>query len=211
MIRKNKLRQKVPFSQNTAGRIVSAATRLFAEKGYDGVSIKEISAGAEVNIAAVNYHFDSKANLFRHIIEQFIAELLVAARKTLQAPQGTEDLKIRLEIFVEQTIEAFIKQPDVISIIQRELERSNNVYEKTIFKHLEALIEFLAQAKKKGLLAADVDPFFAASFLIGQIVYARRKERVWKSLFGRSSSDEKFRNQWTQQLLRLFLGGVLKK
>ncbi|HYA88807.1 MAG TPA: TetR/AcrR family transcriptional regulator [Nitrospirota bacterium] len=211
MIRKNKLQLKAPFAQNTAGRIVSEATRQFAEKGYDGVSIKAISVAAGVNIAAINYHFDSKANLFRQIIEQFIAELLVSARKTLQPPQGTEDLKIRLEIFVGQTIEAFIKQPEIISIIQRELERTNNIYEKTIFKHLEALIEFLTQAKKKGLLAADVDPFFAASFLIGQIVYAGRKERAWKSLFGCSSSDKKFRNQWIQQLLRLFLGGVLKK
>jgi AcrR family transcriptional regulator len=211
MIRKNKLQQKVRFSQDTVGRIVSEATRLFAEKGYDGVSIREISIAAGVNIAAVNYHFDSKANLFRHIIKQFISELLVSARKTLLPPHGPEDLKVRLEIFVRQTIEAIIRQPDVISIIQHELERSNKVFQKTIFKHQEALMKFLTQAKKRGLLAADVEPFFAASFLLGQVVHARRKERVWKSLFGRSSSDEKFRNQWIQQLLRLFLGGTLEK
>ncbi len=208
MIEKNKLKQSVRFSQDTAGRIVSEATRLFAEKGYDGVSIREISEAASVNIAAINYHFDSKENLFKQIIEQFISELLVSARKTLQPPQSAEDLKIRLEIFIRQTIEAITKNPDVISIIQRELDRSNEVFQKTIFKHLEALVEFLTLAKRKGLLAADIDPFFAASFLMGQIVHARKKERIWKGLFGSSSTDEKFRTQWIQQALRLFLGGA---
>ena len=89
--------------------------------------------------------------------------------------------------------------------------RSNDVFQKTILKHKEALIAFLKQAKKSGLLAADVDPLFAAEFLLGQIAHARRKERVGKYLFGRSSTNDKFRNQWIQQLLRVFLGGVMAK
>ncbi len=211
MNRLSKLRQGSRASYDTASRIVSEATRLFAAKGYDGVSIQDISEAASVNIAAVNYHFESKANLFQQIIEQFISELLVSARKTLLPPRSADDLIIRLEIFVRQTIEAIIKQPDVISIIQREMRRSNDVFQKTILKHQEALIAFLTQAKKNGLLAADVDPLFSAEFLLGQIAHARRKERVGKYLFGRSSSNDKFRNQWIQQLLRVFLRGVMAK
>ncbi len=205
------LRQGSRASHDTASRIVSEATRLFAANGYDGVSIHDISKAASVNIAAVNYHFESKANLFQQIIEQFISELLVSARKTLLPPSSIDDLKIRLEIFVRQTIEAIIEQPDVITIIQRETVRSNAVFQKTIMKHQEALVAFLTQAKKSGLLASDIDPQFAAEFLLGQISHARRKERVGKYLFGRSSSNDKFRTQWIQQLLRVFLGGVMAK
>lgn len=211
MNRENKLRQEARFSLNTAGRIVYEATRLFAEKGYDGVSIKEISQAAGVNIAAINYHFDTKANLFRQIVEQFLSELFVSSRKTLLPPQSPEDLKVRLEVFVRQTIEAIIRQPHVISIIQRETEKSNEVFQKTILKHREALIEFLDQAKKNGLLSPDVGPFFAAEFLMGQIAHGRRRDSAGKDLFGRSPSAEKFRDQWIQQTLRLFLGGVMEK
>jgi len=209
--RKSRLHQEISFSQNTAGRIVIEATRLFAEKGYDGISIKEISEAAGVNIAAINYHFESKANLFRHIIEQFLSELFVSSRKTLLPPQSPDDLKIRLEVFVRQTIEAILRQPHIITIIQREMERSNAVFQKTILKHREALIEFLDQAKKNMLLAADVDPFFAAEFLMGQIAHGRRKDSAGKELFGHSPSAEKLRDQWIQQTLRLYLGGVLAK
>ncbi|HUI68061.1 MAG TPA: TetR/AcrR family transcriptional regulator [Nitrospirota bacterium] len=211
MNRISKLSRATRSSHDTANRIVSEATRLFAARGYDGVSIHDISEAAGVNIAAVNYHFESKANLFQQIIEQFISELLVSARNTLLPPRSADDLKVRLEIFVRQTIEAIIKQPDVISIIQREMVRSNDVFQKTILKHQEALIAFLTQAKKSGFLATDVDPLFAAEFLLGQIAHARRRERVGKYLFGRSSSDEKFRDQWIRQLLRVFLGGVIAK
>ena len=211
MNRISKLSRVTHSSYGTASRIVSEATRLFAAKGYDGVSIHDISEAAGVNIAAVNYHFESKANLFQQIIEQFMSELLVSARNTLLPPRSADDFKIRLDIFVRQTIEAIIKQPDVISIMQREMVRSNDVFQKTILKHQEALITFLMQAKKSGILATDVDPLFSAEFLLGQIAQARRRERVGKYLFGRSSSDEKFRDQWIQQLLRVFLGGVMVK
>jgi len=196
-------------SSDTASRIVSVAASLFAAKGFDGVSIKEISETAGVNIAAVNYHFDSKENLFRHIIEQFISEMLVSSRKTLLPPHSPEELKVRLEIFVRQTIEAMMSQPDVIYIMQREMERSDHVIQETILKNRAALIEFLTQAKKNGLLANDVDPSFAAESLTAQVSYARRKTRMGKDLFGHAPSDEKYREQWIHQMLRVFLGGVM--
>ena len=148
-VKENSLSPRSRSASDTASRIVSVAASLFAAKGYEGVSIKDISETAGVNIAAVNYHFDSKENLFLQIIEQFLSELFVSARKTLVSPQNPEDLKVRLEIFVRQTIEAIIRQPDVILIIQREMARSNAIFQKTILKHREALIEFLQEAQKK--------------------------------------------------------------
>jgi AcrR family transcriptional regulator len=201
---------EVPSSQDTADRIASEASRLFAIKGFDGVSIKEIGEAAGVTSASVHYHFGTKANLFQQIIEQFVSELLVSARISLLTPRSSEDLKIRLEIFIKHTVEAIIERPDVLSIIRREMERSADVIDKTIFKHLAALIEFLTQAKENGLLADDIVPSFAAEFLIGQITRAREKEPCRRNRLNGWCSDEEFRDQWIRQLLRLFLGGVTR-
>jgi AcrR family transcriptional regulator len=209
MNRKRTPKQETMPGRDTAGRIVTEATRLFAENGYDGVSIKKISVAAGVNIAAINYHFESKGNLFRHIIEQFLSELFVSSRKTLLPPRSREDLKVRLEVFVRQTMDAIMRQPDVITIIHREMERSNEVFQQTIMKHREALIGFLQHAKRKGFVAADVDPLFAAEFLMGQIAHSRRRDSRGKDLYGRSPASEKFRDKWIRQTLRLFLDGVI--
>jgi len=208
-IKENDTHHRSKSSGDTANRIITEATRLFAAKGFDGVSIKEISETAGVNIAAVNYHFDSKENLFRHIIEQFISEVLVSSRKTLLPPHSPDELKVRLEIYIRQMIEAMISQPDVIYIMQREMERCDHVIQQTIHKNHVALIEFLTHAKKNGLLAGDVDPSFAAESLTAQVSYARRKTRMGKDLFGQSPADEKYREQWIHQTLRVFLGGVM--
>ncbi len=211
-----KVKENIPSprsrsSGDTANRIVSAAASLFAAKGYDGASIKEISETAGVNIAAVNYHFESKENLFHHIIEEFLSELFVSSRKTLLPPQSMEDLKVRLEIFVGQTIEAIISQPEVMTIIQREGERSSEVFKKTILRHRAALNTFLEHAGKTGLLAPDVDPHFAAEFLMAQIAQRCRRDRTKKEFFGQSPAAEKHRHEWIRGTLRLFLGGVVKQ
>lgn len=50
---------------NTHDRLLEAAGRLFAQKGFAGATVAEICAAAEANIAAVNYHFGGKENLYR--------------------------------------------------------------------------------------------------------------------------------------------------
>lgn len=201
--------------EDTASRIVSEATRLFAEKGYDGTSVKEICEAAGVNIAAIHYHFESKSDLYRHIIEQFATERLESARNILQPPQNSEDLKVRLDIFLRQIVEALIKQPEVALLIQRGVEMfdpiSEDVFRNTMFKMFDNLVRFLAEAKKQGLLATDVDPYFAAGFLRSQFVHQTRLDKVIKKHFGYSLTDEMYREKWIQQTLRLFLGGVIEK
>lgn len=51
--------------EDTRSRLLSAASRLFAEKGYDHATVRDICAAAGVNIALVNYHFKSKEGLYK--------------------------------------------------------------------------------------------------------------------------------------------------
>lgn len=58
----------------TKEKIVRAATRLFAERGLGGVTVREICRAARVNGALVNYHFRSKEGLYRVCVERVYAE-----------------------------------------------------------------------------------------------------------------------------------------
>jgi AcrR family transcriptional regulator len=51
----------------TTDAILDAAERLFAAHGYDAVSVREITRDAEVNVAAVHYHFGSKEAVLRGV------------------------------------------------------------------------------------------------------------------------------------------------
>jgi AcrR family transcriptional regulator len=62
----------------TKERLLNKAEALFAQKGYDAVSVREITAAAHCNLAAVNYHFGNKQNLY---LEVFRARWVPRARR----------------------------------------------------------------------------------------------------------------------------------
>lgn len=59
---------------NTKQRILEASMNLFALKGYDGASIREIAKLADVNVASLNYHFKSKENLRQELMEFIVGD-----------------------------------------------------------------------------------------------------------------------------------------
>lgn len=60
---------------STKNKILDAAENLFADKGFNGTSLREITTHAEVNLAAVNYHFGSKKELIKAVMSRYMNEL----------------------------------------------------------------------------------------------------------------------------------------
>ena len=59
---------------NTQSRVLDAAERLFAEQGFEGASIRAIVDAANVNLAAVHYHFKSKEALLEAVLLRRISD-----------------------------------------------------------------------------------------------------------------------------------------
>ena len=55
---------------STKERILAAAEALFAQRGFDGASLRQLTASAGVNLAAVNYHFGSKEKLVEQVFKR---------------------------------------------------------------------------------------------------------------------------------------------
>lgn len=68
--------------KSTKLKILDAAEKLFAEKGFDGTSIRAICSAARVNVAAVHYHFNGKEGVVEAIFERRMVGLS-ARRKEL--------------------------------------------------------------------------------------------------------------------------------
>lgn len=64
--------------RDTRNRILAAAENLFVDRGYAATSLREITAKARVNLAAVNYHFGSKQALVREVFERRLGPLNAA-------------------------------------------------------------------------------------------------------------------------------------
>lgn len=55
--------------KDTKEKILEVANDLFAEKGFNGTSIRDIAKNADVNLSAVNYHFSNKENLYAQVFQ----------------------------------------------------------------------------------------------------------------------------------------------
>jgi AcrR family transcriptional regulator len=75
-------------SDQTRTAILAAAERLYAERGFGDVTLRDIVAAANVNLAAVNYHFGSKDEL---IAELFVSRSLALNRERLRELRAAED------------------------------------------------------------------------------------------------------------------------
>ena len=87
-------------------RILDAAEALFAEHGYDGVTLRQIARKARVDVALASYHFGKKLDLFQAVFERRAAPLNEARREALHASQANAGKK---GPSVEQIIEAFLR------------------------------------------------------------------------------------------------------
>ncbi len=84
-------------------RLIDAAERLFAERGWNGVSIRTIAAAADVSLAALNYHFGLKENLLAEIFAARARPIADERRRLLAAIEDGRTATL------EDVIEAFLR------------------------------------------------------------------------------------------------------
>jgi AcrR family transcriptional regulator len=87
---------------NSRQRLVDAATELFVQKGYRGVSIREIAERAETNSALISYYFGDKEGLFRQVFKD------VAMPLNLARMFNFEQLEASGNLTVESVVRAWV-------------------------------------------------------------------------------------------------------
>ena len=105
------------MAADTKEHILDAAERLISEKGIDAVSLRSITAAADVNLAAVHYHFGSKEGLVRKVFARRVeglnrdrlAQLTAAEERAGDGPLAVEDV---LRSLYEPAFRLFQQHPD---------------------------------------------------------------------------------------------------
>jgi AcrR family transcriptional regulator len=93
----------------TYDRVIDAAEVLFAEYGYNGVSIRRIARAASSNLASISYHFGDKAGLLRAIFERRVKPISAERIRMLEASQpaakgGAIDLEALVRGFIAPSV-----------------------------------------------------------------------------------------------------------
>ena len=98
----------------TKERIIKVTMELIASEGFQNVTIRKIANQADVNLAAVNYHFGSKDAVINEALKTVMAQLINAFSQLKDA--GTEPRE-KLRLFIITYSNVLFKYPDIIKII----------------------------------------------------------------------------------------------
>ncbi len=118
-------RAKLRDAGRSQAAILSAAERLFAERGFDGTSLGDIAAAAGLSRGTPSYFFASKERLYRAVLERVFAERQAATLEafgalTAWAVQGRGSLAAALKKAVEGYLAFLIERPQFVRLLQRE-------------------------------------------------------------------------------------------
>ncbi len=113
---------------STKARILVAAEEVFAAKGFQGASTREIAARAGVNISSLHYHWESKETLyftvFRNVYDQ-IVDLLRNTLAPLLARHGTREATI--DAAMQQLFDFFADHPNVPKLLMRRIVENEDI------------------------------------------------------------------------------------
>ncbi|MGH8631770.1 MAG: TetR/AcrR family transcriptional regulator [Burkholderiales bacterium] len=157
----------------SAASILDAAEQLFAERGFDAVTIKEIAARARVNVALIYYYHDSKETLYQHIIQRFVSDLVGGATARLEAAATPEDA---IRGVTQAQFEMLSARPHLPRLIIRELVDYQASHAAGVLRELAArvfrrLVATIEEGQARGVFRRDLDPRFAAFSTIAQLPY----------------------------------------
>jgi AcrR family transcriptional regulator len=163
--------------RETRGRLLHAAERLFAERGFKAVTVREICHAARANVAAVNYHFGDKLGLYREVMQLAIDAMRDATEAARAAGEGKppdEQLRLYVAIFLRRLL-----APDNESIhllITREMSDPTPALDALIEQGVRPRFDYLSGVVAAILRCDRSDPRVVRSVVSVQsqsVIYAR--------------------------------------
>jgi AcrR family transcriptional regulator len=134
---------------DTKIKILDAAEKLFGEKGFEATSLRDITAAAQVNLAAVNYHFQSKDSLIDAVILRRIQPVNRRRIEMLDAAGRDPTVEQIIEAFLAPIVER--PMPALVPLMGRILSTPDLFVERVFKKHLKAISQRFSEAFARAL------------------------------------------------------------
>lgn len=165
-------------------RLLDAAGEVFADRGFDGATIREITRQAGMNVAAVNYYFRDKDELYAATLRH----AHTAAGDLPYEAESTMTPQERLHRFVENLLRRFL---DPLrprwhgQLMAREMAQPTRIFGQVIEEAFRPKCEWLRRALAElGEGRFDDDQLnYVATSIIGQCTFYRQNRHVIQSLF----------------------------
>lgn len=191
--------------EDTRERILSAALKLFSERGYLGATTKEIAKASGISEVTLFRHFQSKENLFISVLEHysFLLKIKELSKDLLEMPLE-EALKTLAKLFL-QTLKS---RKDLIKIMLIELPRYPEIikesYQNTIEKTILEISQYFKKLQEERKIISSISSVLLARAFLGLFFSYFHAVEI-KGLNFKDQSEEEI----IENYVHIFLHGIL--
>ena len=157
--------------ENSKTRILEAATALFARKGFDGTSIREICKTADVNICMISYYWGGKQELYQGIIDNLIEKQIEYSKSFLDLNKNPYDMtKEECRELLSKVMDKFVDffytniSSDLIVLLLKEQQKPDFIVKSPIFDYIRSMVARILEVGINDRLAV-----FKMLFMLSQV------------------------------------------
>lgn len=193
----------------TRQRLLLAAEEVFAAKGYDAASVREICKRAQANVAAINYHFGDKETLYVESVKY--AHACSMAQSHLFEHHAETNPKDQLVEFIRSMVRAMHGpiRPSSLQLLMRELSHPSPASTAVVKEYIQPMAHGLGSIIQTLLPDVDKSKRMMICFsIVGQALYYRQNRVVSQLLFGHEAVDALDVNKVTEHILQFTLAAL---
>ena len=184
-------------------QILSAAEELFADKGFDGTSVRDIAHTAGVNLAMISYYFGSKEKLFESLVE-YRSGYTAGVIEEMARDEQTEPMEKMFKL-IDFYVERILVNHRFHNIISRQFSTlENSEIKETLFKmkqkNMEQIRKIINDGEEQGVFR-KVDPEMTVGTIIGTISQMTLSKDFYCRILGIVLKDpNEFSPEWIDRL-----------
>lgn len=175
-------------------RLLHAARDLFAQYGYEGTSVRDITSRAKANLGAITYHFGSKEDLFHAVIGTIAEPLVEAVTQAAQAPGAPLERIAGITRAAGQHVQA---HPWAPRVMLRELASDRHMPPPMVAawkRNIGTLVGLILAGQRDGSIRTG-DPQLLALSAIGQVFFFRVAGRITREVAGLDPNQPELRQR----------------
>jgi len=165
-----------PTPSSTRDRLLHVARRLFAARGFEGTSVREITGEAGANLGAITYHFGTKQALYEAVIASLIDPMRAGLEKALQAPVSPLD---RIELIVRVLFTQFVSHPEQPGLMLHELARQRALpgpAQTWVTLLMTSMMRLIEEGQEQGAIVSGPSLSLAMSVISQPFFFAMTRE-----------------------------------
>ena len=195
--------------QSTRDSLLETASQVFAEKGFDASSVREITSRAGTNLGAITYHFGSKAGLFEAVLARHQSPLVEKMEAAAWGPGTTLE---RLEAVVRTHFSHLAEHPEVRRLLSQVLLGPAALPEaaaQNLRRMMGAVAGLIARGQKEGVFRQG-DPRLLTIAVMSQPIMLNVMRGPLRAGPHIEMDDAAVRADLLANALRFIRGGLLR-